>query len=59
MTVSQRSPLARLDRKKRAPMLIRAMSASASCGLIVILVVVAVLVLPRLAKRWSAWRLPA
>ena len=35
------------------------MSASASCGLIVILVVVAVLVLPRLANRWSAWRLPA
>ncbi len=39
-----------------APMLIRAMSASASCGLIVILVVAAALVLPRLAKRWYALR---
>ena len=51
------------DRKKMAPMLTRAVTASASCGLIVILVVilvvVAVLVLPRLAKRWSARRLPA
>ena len=47
------------DRKKMAPMLTRDVTASASCGLIVILVVVAVLVLPRLANRWSAWRLPA
>ena len=34
------------------------MSASSSCGLILVVVVVAVLVLPRLAKRWSARRLP-
>ena len=34
------------------------MSASASFGLILTLVVVAVLVLPRLAKRWSALRCP-
>ena len=42
-----------------APMPTRDMSTSASCCLIVILVVVAVLVLPHLARRWSARRLLA
>ena len=60
--ISQPSTLVQPDRKKMAPMPTRDMSASASCCLIVIvavLAVLAVLVLPHLARRWSARRLPA